>query len=342
MAIKIGGVTVISDAPIQLQNITNLYNPASAGTTGQVLTSNGTTTPTWSTPVGAVSSVAGRTGVVTLAQADITGLTTASTPTFSTVTATTFYGSLIGTANQANALMNGSPGSVPYSLANGSSSWTAVGTTGQVLSSNAAGAPTWITLASANIAGGVFGSIPYQSAAGVTSLLAPGTSGQILSSNGSGSAPTWIAAPSGGGSGGATITDDISTNLTHYLGMSRASSGSWTTAYTSSTKLYFNPSTGILAATIFQSLSDETQKTDIVDITNAVDTVNQLEGVEFNWIDNNKKSAGVIAQQLESILPHLVETSGSGLKSVNYAGIIGYLIEAVKELSERVIELEAK
>ena len=342
MAIKIGGVTVISDAPIQLQNITNLYNPASAGTTGQVLTSNGTTTPTWSTPVGAVSSVAGRIGVVTLNQADIAGLTTASTPTFSTVTATTFYGLLTGTANQANALMNGSPGSVPYSLANGSSSWTAVGTTGQVLSSNAAGAPTWITPAASNIAGGVFGSIPYQSAAGVTSLLAPGTSGQILSSNGSGSAPTWIAAPSGGSGGGATITDDTSTNLTQYLGMSRASSGSWTNAYTSSTKLYFNPSTGILAATIFQSLSDKTQKTDIVDITNAVDTVNQLEGVEFNWIDNNKKSAGVIAQQLESILPHLVETNELGLKSVNYAGIIGYLIEAVKELSERVIELEAK
>ena len=95
-------------------------------------------------------------------------------------------------------------------------------------------------------------------------------------------------------------------------------------------------------STLFQSLSDETQKTDIVKITDSISTVSKLEGVEFNWKETNKKSSGVIAQQLESILPHLVETNDLGLKSVNYSGIIGYLIESVKELSERVIELEGK
>ena len=166
---------------------------------------------------------------------------------------------------------------------------------------------------------------------------AAGTSGQVLTSAGAG-VPTWTT-PS---AGGATIVDDTTTNATRYIMLGSVNTGSYTSANTSSTKLYFNPSTGILGATIFQSLSDETQKTDIVKITDSVSIVSKLEGVEFNWKETNKKSSGIIAQQLESILPHLIETSDLGLKSVNYSGIIGYLIEAVKELSERVIELEGK
>ena len=50
----------------------------------------------------------------------------------------------------------------------------------------------------------------------------------------------------------------------------------------------------------------------------------------------------MIAQQLEQILPHLVATSEDGLKSVNYAGLTAYLIEAVKVLAARVGQLESK
>ena len=142
--------------------------------------------------------------------------------------------------------------------------------------------------------------------------------------------------------GGATITNNTSTNASYYLGMSSATSGSWSTAYTSNTKLYFNPSTGTLYSTLFQSLSDETAKENIVTITNSLLTVNQLNGVEFTWKDNGKPSAGVIAQQLENILPALVATGDDGLKSVNYLGIIGYLIEAVKELTAKFEQLENK
>jgi hypothetical protein len=124
--------------------------------------------------------------------------------------------------------------------------------------------------------------------------------------------------------------------------MSRIITGAWTTAYTASTKLFFTPATGILNATIFQSLSDVTQKTNVQPITDAVATIAKIDGVEFDWIDNNKKSAGVIAQQLELVLPHLVETTTDGLKSVNYSGMIGYLIEAIKELSAKVNQLEDK
>jgi len=142
--------------------------------------------------------------------------------------------------------------------------------------------------------------------------------------------------------GGATISNDTATNTSQYIGMYRSISGSTTTVYVANTELYFNPSSGTLNSIIFNSLSDSTRKTNIHTITNAVNTVNNIEGIEFTWADNGKKSAGVVAQQLEQVLPWLVDTAEDGLKSVNYNGIIGYLINAVKELDARVQELESR
>ncbi len=93
-------------------------------------------------------------------------------------------------------------------------------------------------------------------------------------------------------------------------------------------------------ATNFNSLSDASLKTNIVTITNATETLKQIEGVEFDWIKNGEKSAGVIADRLNEILPHLVSTNDAGIKSVNYAGLSAYLIEAVKEFSDRLDKLE--
>ena len=73
---------------------------------------------------------------------------------------------------------------------------TAAGTSGQVLLSNGASAPTWGTAGAAttatNLAGGVAGAVPYQSGAGATGFSAAGTSGQVLTSAGT-SVPTWTA-----------------------------------------------------------------------------------------------------------------------------------------------------
>jgi hypothetical protein len=143
--------------------------------------------------------------------------------------------------------------------------------------------------------------------------------------------------------GGATITDDTTTNATRYLIFDDITSGASTTVGVSSTKLYFNPSTGTLNATIFNSLSDENKKSNITDIVNGLDTINQIRGVEFDWNDNGEHSSGVIAQQLATVLPFLVHTNpDTGLSSVNYNGLIGYLIGAVKELSAKVEALESK
>lgn len=144
--------------------------------------------------------------------------------------------------------------------------------------------------------------------------------------------------------GGATLSNDTSTNSNaFYPAMAyNSTSGAWTTAYLSSSKFYFNPSTGTLNATIFNSLSDENQKTSIVPITNALATVNQLSGFEFDWLEGGDHSAGVIAQKLEKTLPFLVKTAENGEKSVNYSGLIAYLIESVKELSSEVDRLKNK
>ena len=88
------------------------------------------------------------------------------------------------------------------------------------------------------------------------------------------------------------------------------------------------------------AFSDERLKKDVSTIENALDKTKQLRGVSFTKKADDSKSIGVIAQELEKVLPELVKTGEDGMKSVNYAQITGLLIEAVKELSAKVDELE--
>ena len=93
--------------------------------------------------------------------------------------------------------------------------------------------------------------------------------------------------------------------------------------------------------------SDEKLKTNIETIPNALDKVEKIKGVSFDWKKDGSKSAGVIAQDIEKIMPDLVKekeslSDGEKSLSVNYNGLIGVLVEAVKELSAKVKELEEK
>jgi hypothetical protein len=189
-----------------------------------------------------------------------------------------------------------------------------------------------------SVAGGEANQLVYQTGFGSSSFVtAPVSASTYL--YWTGSAFAWGTVSSGTS---VTITDDLSTNTSEYLTCARATSGSMSSIYTASTKLYFNPSTGTLNATVFNSLSDQSQKENVTTIASAVDTVTQLRGVEFDWVDTKQKSAGIIAQELSQILPHLTSVNDNGMMSVNYNGIIGYLIEAVKELSDKINQLEAK
>jgi hypothetical protein len=146
----------------------------------------------------------------------------------------------------------------------------------------------------------------------------------------------------GNGSGltgaGSTVADDTTTNDTFYPIFTQTTSGTITASKVSTTKLNFNPSTGVLTAVDLNSTSDINLKENIKTIENATQTIESLRGVSFDWKETGRSSYGVIAQELEEILPELV--NDGEVKSVNYNGIIGVLIEAVKELSEEVKELK--
>jgi len=141
------------------------------------------------------------------------------------------------------------------------------------------------------------------------------------------------------GGGSIAITNDTTNSTTLFPLLTSANSGTFSSANTSNTKLYYVPSTGTLNATIFNSLSDVKYKENIITIVDAVNTVNQIDGVSFSWKDNGLKSYGVIANELEKILPELVTTEND-TKSVNYSGLIAFLINSVKELDARVKQLE--
>ena len=97
-------------------------------------------------------------------------------------------------------------------------------------------------------------------------------------------------------------------------------------------------SSGIITAVDFNSTSDETLKYNVETVDHALDTVSSLRGVKFQWKEDDRVSYGVIAQELQQVLPELVSTGD--IKTVNYNGIIGVLIEAVKELKAEIEDLK--
>ena len=90
----------------------------------------------------------------------------------------------------------------------------------------------------------------------------------------------------------------------------------------------------------YDSLSDSRLKDNIVVIDNALDKLVGISGVSYNWKNNGKATMGVVAQEVQAVFPELI-TEGEHL-TVNYNGLIGVLIQSVKELNDKVAALEAK
>jgi len=85
--------------------------------------------------------------------------------------------------------------------------------------------------------------------------------------------------------------------------------------------------------------SDERLKSNIQTIDNAVDTVKKLRGVTFE--KDGQNSLGVIAQEVQKVLPELV-LEGEEYLSVAYGNMVGLLIEAIKEQQEQIEDLKNK
>ena len=90
--------------------------------------------------------------------------------------------------------------------------------------------------------------------------------------------------------------------------------------------------------------SDKRLKKDIKPIDNALDIVDKLQGVHFNWKENDEKSIGYIAQDVEKVLPEMVTEKThfdkGEFKTVNYAAMVSIMGEAIKELRAEVEQLK--
>ena len=192
-----------------------------------------------------------------------------------------------------------------------------------------------VNAASLNIGGSAFiaNSTAIVLADPVTANGTTGTSGQVLTSNGTVGSPYWSTISAGGT---VTVVDDTSTNGTRYIAFANQTSGTLSSAYVDSTGLTFNPSTGTVAAAIFSATSDERLKSDIKIVGDPVEMIKSLKGVNFTYAASNTRSIGVIAQDVELQMPELVDINSEGYRQVNYNGIIGVLIEAVKQQQKEI------
>lgn len=108
------------------------------------------------------------------------------------------------------------------------------------------------------------------------------------------------------------------------------------------TRFTFDDNGDFTATGDINSSSDVKLKTNIKTLTNSLDKVVNLRGVEYDRIDmDNKHQIGVIAQEVEEILPELVGEN-NGVKTVSYGNITALLIEAIKEQQEQINYLKSK
>lgn len=87
---------------------------------------------------------------------------------------------------------------------------------------------------------------------------------------------------------------------------------------------------GVNASSGYTSVSDRRLKKNIVTIDDALMKVLNLRGVEFDWRKDDEHEIGLIAQEVEAVVPTFVKTGANGFKAVKYSNIVALLIEAIK------------
>jgi len=159
--------------------------------------------------------------------------------------------------------------------------------------------------------------------------ISDGTNGQVLTTNGSG---TFTFADASGGI--SDIVGDTTPQLGGDLDLNSSDiTGTGNINITGS---------GTFSGNV-TAYSDKRLKEEIKVIENAVSKVKELRGVTYKDIKTKEVRTGVIAQEVEKVLPEaVVSNENTGMLSVAYGNMVGLLIESVKELTERVEDLEKK
>jgi hypothetical protein len=239
------------------------------------------------------------------------------------------------TVSTASHIAEGSAGAIHIQSAPGRTTFIGTGTVGYVLTMAAGNTATWQAVGgsagvgyattASNIAGGGAGRIVYNYGSGQTGFTNAGTAGQILISGGTGS-PVWtttatISAGGTGGTGILSVQGDINATkeITAYYG------------------------------------SDARLKENIKVIEDALGKVRSLNGVMFDWKDSvinekggedgyfvRKHDTGIIAQDVEKVLPEVVATRDDGFLAVRYEKLAGLIIQAINELADQVDEIKKR
>jgi hypothetical protein len=164
-----------------------------------------------------------------------------------------------------------------------------------------------------------------------TNLIVTGSiTGNINSTNGvvSGSSQITLSSTTGGGTSANVQFNSLGIGMTASATAGRIDATNDIVAYSS---------------------SDIRFKENIQPIQNALEKINQIGGYEFDWKEETKiehgyegHDLGVIAQEIEAIAPELVQTRENGYKAVKYDKLVSVLIQAIKELSQKINDLENK
>ena len=331
-----------SGGTIVYQSATDTTAFLSNGTSGQILQSNGgTAAPSWvnAAPAGAI------TGLTIRDEGNIVGSSNSvSQINFvgNIVTATASAGIATITfldyvSNSGVATYAGTSGIATYATSAGIAT-NVIGGIASVTQLNVTGITTLGVTSATNFTSQQI-NISGISTIGNLQITPVGTGATVgsvgvLTYYGDGSKLSGISA-------GVGVNDDTTTNSTYYVGISTITTGTLSSLVVSSTKLTFNPSTGnLVAGGTVTANSDRKLKTNIKTIDNALHKVLSLRGVEFDRIDTGDHQIGVIAQEVEQIIPDVVY--GEETKSVAYANLVGLLIEAIKEQNKEIQELKIR
>jgi hypothetical protein len=199
------------------------------------------------------------------------------------------------------------------------------------------GTPSALTLTNATglpIDGGTINTLPV--ARGGTAATDAGTARTNLdvpSRAGSGASGTWSINISGNAATATSATSaTTATNSTQLGGVAAA-------GYALLSGATFS---GNINAPAFFYTSDLRVKNNIQDITDALGKVKAMRGVTFDWVNGMGNAVGLIAQEVQQVVPQAVSNQADGLMNVAYGNLVAVLIEAIKELSAKVDALEAK
>ena len=124
----------------------------------------------------------------------------------------------------------------------------------------------------------------------------------------------------------------------------------WYNSSAGTRTMFLDNSGNVTFAGSITANSDIRLKTNIKQLTNGLEIVRKLRGVSFDWIESGEHSIGVIAQEVEAILPEVVlttqerkpgATESREIKAVDYSKMVSVLIEAIKEQQSEIDELKA-